>query len=447
MPLVRFGPGGKGHEVTGPGRINTVLPHVDRAAFAAGLAARMRAAGVSVGLSAVARFVAALAAVPPDSRSRLYWTARVTLVHDRGELPAFDAVFAAVFAEAVLAADPDSRRRPLPGARADRERAAATTDGAADDGAGLPWATLPRAAAHIQAAADEPAGASVVPLRLPSGLAGLADAPFDELDAADMALLGRWLAAMAAGWPRRRTRRMRPSRSGPRIALRPTLARARRTGFEPVTLVRAAPRYEPRRVVMLCDVSRSMQAQATAYLHLMRGLALAGGETFAFATRLTRLTAVLAHRSAEVAVASASAKVDDRFGGTRIATNLDALLRSRHGHRLRGAIVIIGSDGWDADPPERLARAMARLRRRAFRVVWINPRAGVPGFAPRVAGMAAALPHCDELLPADTFASLAHVLDRISRCAPTAAPTSPAPARRPGRGSGRSGAGPGGTAR
>jgi uncharacterized protein with von Willebrand factor type A (vWA) domain len=159
-----------------------------------------------------------------------------------------------------------------------------------------------------------------------------------------------------------------------------------------------------------------MQAQATAYLHLMRGLALRGGETFAFATRLTRLTAVLAHRSAELAVAEASAKVDDRFGGTRIATNVEALLASRHGQRVRGAIVIVASDGWDADPPERLARAMARLRHRAFRVVWVNPRAAAPGFAPRVAAMAAALPYCDELLPADTFASLAHVLDRVARC-------------------------------
>jgi uncharacterized protein len=166
---------------------------------------------------------------------------------------------------------------------------------------------------------------------------------------------------------------------------------------------------------MLCDVSRSMQARATAYLHLMRGFALRGGETFAFGTRLTRLTAALAHRSAQAAVEEASAKVGDRFGGTRIATNVEALLRSRHGQRVRGAIVIVASDGWEADPPERLARAMGRLRRRAFRIVWINPRAGAPGFVPRVGATAAALPYCDDLLPADTFASLARVLDRITR--------------------------------
>jgi len=100
----------------------------------------------------------------------------------------------------------------------------------------------------------------------------------------------------------------------------------------------------------------------------------------------------------------ATALVTDRFGGTRIATNLRALLASRHGNAVRGAVVIIGSDGWDSDPPEAIAAAMARLQRRAHRVVWMNPRAGAPGFAPTVSTMAAALPYCAELLPADTFA-------------------------------------------
>jgi uncharacterized protein with von Willebrand factor type A (vWA) domain len=399
--------GGDGPIPPGP-----VLPWVDRAAFAAGFAARLRAAGVPVGLSGVSTFVAALAAAPPVTRSDLYWYARITLVRDRAELALFDAVFAAVFTDAVLAADPHARRRSLPD-RHPHDRTGSVAAATADtDGAGLPWATLSR----VPAAADEPAGSTTVSLRLPSHLAGLAELPFEDLHPADMELLGRWLAEVAPGWPRRRTRRLRPSPAGHRVALRPTLARARRTGWEPVQLVRVGPRYAPRRVLMLCDVSRSMQAQATAYLHLMRGLALRGGETFAFGTRLTRLTPALAHRSAQAAVEEASAKVDDRFGGTRIATNVEALLRSRHGQRVRGAIVIVASDGWDADPPERLAHAMQRLRRRAFRIVWINPRAGAPGFVPRVAAMAAALPYCDDLLPADTFASLARVLDRIARC-------------------------------
>jgi uncharacterized protein with von Willebrand factor type A (vWA) domain len=167
-------------------------------------------------------------------------------------------------------------------------------------------------------------------------------------------------------------------------------------------------------VVLLCDVSQSMQAQATAYLHLMRALAVGwNAEVFAFATRLTRLTGSLTRRSPAEAIAAATAAVSDRFGGTRIAGNLEQLLSGRHGGLLRGAVVLIGSDGWDSEPPERLARAMARLHRRAHRVVWMNPRAAAPGFQPRVATMAAALPHCDDFLPADTFAGLAAVIEAL----------------------------------
>jgi uncharacterized protein with von Willebrand factor type A (vWA) domain len=155
---------------------------------------------------------------------------------------------------------------------------------------------------------------------------------------------------------------------------------------------------------MLCDVSQSMQAQAAAYLHLMRALAVvADAETFAFATKLTRLTGALT-----------PACVPDRFGGTRIASNVRALLASHYGDALRGAVVIIGSDGWDSDPPEEMAAAMARLQRRAHRVIWMNPRAGSPGFEPQVAAMAAALPYCDTLMPADTFRSLLAVIEEIS---------------------------------
>jgi hypothetical protein len=148
----------------------------------------------------------------------------------------------------------------------------------------------------------------------------------------------------------------------------------------------------------------------------MRALTVvAGGEAFAFATTLTRLTSVLRHRSMTVAIEQASAKVTDRFGGTRIAASVNALLASHHGNTVRGGIVVIGSDGWDSEPPQQLAGAMARLSRRAYRVIWINPRVAAPGFQPLVGTMAAALPFCDKLLPADDFRSLAAVIAELSR--------------------------------
>jgi uncharacterized protein with von Willebrand factor type A (vWA) domain len=281
------------------------------------------------------------------------------------------------------------------------------------DRADLPWSLLPAAVAEHRAPADT---GYAVALRLPSAMPAGVDQPFEKLGPAEQALLGAWLRDTVRDWPTRRTRRLVPHHHGARIALRRTMARSRRTGGEPVHLVRVKPVRKPRRVVMLCDVSQSMQAQAAAYLHLMRAVALVtDAEVFAFATALTRLTAVLAHREPAVAVAAATAAVDDRFGGTRIAANLRALLSSRHGEAVRGAVVIIGSDGWDSDPPERLATEMARLRRRAHQIVWLNPRAGTPGFVPRVGAMAAALPFCDRLLAAGTFHELTEAARQLHK--------------------------------
>ncbi len=394
----------------------TLLRGVDRAAFAVAFALRLRRHGVPVGFTGIEVFTRALTACRPDSLSRLYWVARISLVRQRSELEAFDAVFSDVFGDVALALDPHARRRPLAPAPGEDEAFAPVPGGSSDrqDGAGLPWATLP----PVVAPADDATSRFEVPERLPSKLAGLADVPFEQLNSRDLELLGRWLEAALVNWPLRRTRRFVIDRSGHRISIRPTIARSRRTGWEPIDLIRVRPDRRPRRVVMLCDVSQSMQAQAAAYLHLMRAVALlADAEVFAFATTLTRLTAVLAHKSTSVAIEQATAKVADRFGGTRIASNVQALLSSHHGGATRGAIVIIGSDGWDSDPPEQLATAMARLRRRAYRVIWMNPRAGAPQFEPLVATMAAALPYCDELLPADTFRTLADVGAAISRCA------------------------------
>lgn len=392
-----------------------LLRGVDRAAFAVALATRLRARGVPVGLTGIENFVRALAAAPVDSRSRLYWAARLSLVRRHGELAAFDEVFAAVFDHAVLPLDPHARRQGLAGGAAEEVSLAGVhgRPAQAEAGVGLPWATLP----PVVAGAEDSESLLAVPERLPSAVAGLAEVDFEHLDADQMALLGRWLESAARTWPVRHSRRWDDDPHGHRIAVRTTLARSRRTGWEPVALARVRPATKPRRVVMLCDVSQSMQAQACAYLHLMRAVALtAEAEVFAFATTLTRLTAVLAHRSAQTAIAEASVKVGDRFGGTRIATNLQALLSSHHGGAVRGAVVVVGSDGWDSDPPELLASAMARLRRRAYRVIWMNPRAAAPGFQPRVATMAAALPYCDLLLPGDTFGALARVIAEISTC-------------------------------
>lgn len=379
-----------------------LLRGTDRAALAVALVDRLRHAGLPTGLTETGDLVHALEVSPPVNLDSLYWTARVALVRRQQDIASFDEVFAAVFDDApplplTRAAQPPSARRddvhvPVPTGAGD----------VAADG-GLPWATLP----PVVAPSDSVDGALHLPERRPSTLTALAALPFEELDPAQTELLGEALRATLTRWPTRRTRRHTADPSGRRIALRPTIARARRTAWEPVTLVRERPVRRPRRAVLLCDVSESMRAQATAYLHLMRAFTLvADAEVFAFATTLTRLTPALRHTSAAEAITRAGALVTDRFGGTRIATNLAAVLDSHHGNTLRGALVIVASDGWDSDPPDQMTAAMSRLRRRAHRILWLNPRAGAVGFTPSVAGMAAALPYCDRLLPAATFHDL-----------------------------------------
>jgi uncharacterized protein with von Willebrand factor type A (vWA) domain len=393
--------------------VTSLLAGVDRATFATALGDRLRRAGVPVTVRSMTTFVDGLASRFPVTRDELYWAARLTLVARHDELADFDRVFDAAFRDAVLPLDPNARRQPpeVPPS-ADEALASVALPAAGDEtSSGLPWHTLPRTDTSEP---DEPVGRPL-PDPLPSAVARVADTPLDELDPAELALLERWLAASADRWPTRRSRRTRVHVSGRRLALRETMAASRRTGWEPVELRYRRQVRRPLTVTLLVDVSQSMQAWSSAYLHLMRAFARTRrAETFAFSTSLTRLTPALSHRSAAVAVAQASAEVVDRYGGTHLASSLAELLASRHGSAVRGGVLVIASDGWDADPPELMAATMAKAARRARRVVWLNPRASAEGFEPLVGSMAAALPYCDAFLPADRLRALPAVLDAIA---------------------------------
>lgn len=403
-----------------------LLRGVDLAAFAAALVARLRSAGVSVSASGQTSFVQALRQLVPDTTSALYWAARLTLVNRMEDLGGFDAVFAAVFgsAHADGTRGPDALL-PLPGPRTPAAGTVLRAGSRSTAVQSLPWSTRPSATTSPEQ--DAPGGAPVLLADvLPSRLAALADQPFDRFDPQDLRLIGAWLETSVPRWPRRRSLRPERSAHGKRIDLRATMNASRATGWESVILARTRPRRRPRRVVLVCDVSRSMQPYAAVYLHLMRAAVLRRAgirpEVFAFSTSLTRLTSVLSHRSAEVALLRANEKVTDRYGGTFIGRSIGALLAAPHGNALRGAVVIIASDGWDSDPPEVLAHSMARLRRRAELIVWLNPRAAQGEFEPLAGSMAAALPYSDLFLPAHSLAGLHQLLLALTRieCAPLA---------------------------
>lgn len=417
--------------MTGP----VLLRGVDRAALAVALVARLRSGGVTVSASGAAGFVAALDHLAPVTRPDLYWAARLTLVNRAEDLVLFDLVFDEVFGAAAFGLDPVALKSPL-GAAVASVPGARAAQGPTLDGSGLPWVTRPATVTAARSA--ELADTDItIPDTLPSRWVARADDAFETFDAEDLRLIGGWLEQATARWPRRRTLRREDGTHGTRVDLRQTIRASRTTGWEAVRLVRSRLGKRPRRVVFLCDVSRSMQPYATIYLHLMRAAALqrrSGAtirpEVFAFSTELTRLTSVLSHRSAEVALERASAKVSDRYGGTHLGRSVAGLLAAPHGNALRGAVVIIASDGWDADPPEVLGHAMDRLSRRAHRVVWLNPRAASPEYRPLAGSMAAALPYCDLFLPANTLTGLRDLLAAIggtSRVCLTRRVTSEAP--------------------
>lgn len=396
-----------------------LLRGVDLAAFAAALTHRLRNAGVVVSASGPATFVAAMRELIPSARSQLYWTGRLTLVNRAEDLPAYDAVFDAVFADAILPMDPIARTAPQ-GKAASAVPATGQRGDSGPEAGGLPWATRPPS---LRAGDDDEEDAALIPDVLPSRIVARADESFEKFDEADLRLIGLWLEQSLSRWPMRRSLRAESDRHGRRIDLRATIRASRSTGWEPVQLARTRPRRQRRRVVLVCDISRSMQPYAAIYLHLMRaaalgrtGLGSAGfrPEVFVFSTTLTRLTAVLAHRSPEVALSRANEKVVDRYGGTHLGRAVSELLAPPHGAALRGAVVVIASDGWDSDPPELLDHALARLKRRAAHLVWLNPRAATPGFAPLAGSMAAALPYCDVFMPAHSLQGVRDLFDAIA---------------------------------
>ncbi len=218
--------------------------------------------------------------------------------------------------------------------------------------------------------------------------------------------------------PQRRSRRTRVHSLGRDVDLRATLRAAQRTGGDPVNRVRRRRRSRPRRVVLIADVSGSMESYGRAYLYLLHSAVRAiGAEAFVFATQLHRLTRPLALQHPVQALAKAMAQAPDWSGGTRIGEALRAFndLHARRGVG-RGSIIVIVSDGWEGGDVALLGREMERLSRLAHRIVWVNPRKQRADYQPLVGGMAIALPWVDEFVSGHSLAALGEVVAAIRSC-------------------------------
>ena len=383
---------------------------LDLPAVAAAFGRRLHDAGVPVTPERPAAFARALGPRAARSRRRrLYWTAaRRVRLRPRARR---------------TRSTPSSARCSARGAgargRAASRGARATSRCARAGGRCAPARATARTRARTRSRSRAP---------WPATRSGSPSRRFDALEPGELAQLYRLMSQLELAPPLRRTRRHERGRHGRAIDLRRTLRGGLRSGGEPIRLAHRRRRVQRRRLVLLCDISGSMEPYARAYLQLLAAAAGSGPsvEAFAFATRLTRLTRALRGRHPERAIQRAAATAPDWSSGTRIGDALKAF-NDRHGRRgmARGAVVVIVSDGWERGDPALVGREMARLARLAHRIVWVNPRVGAEAFAVRAGGMVAALPHCDALVSGHSFAALGEVADAIGGACPRTRPSRP----------------------
>ena len=356
----------------------------------------LREAGFEIGPGRSTDAVRALGAVDLARRDDVYFSLRQTLVSRRDELAVFDRAFDAWFLRAPVG--------PESGEQA-HEPMLRLVEGAASDG---------------EDGGDEERDDDALEVGA-SGQELLRDKDFAELSDVELVRLRELIERIARTRPLRRSRRTRRDSLGEGVDVRGMIRRSLRTGGDPVDRPLRARKEVPRRLVLLCDVSGSMDSYARALLLFLHAAVGAGRgvEAFAFGTRLSRLTPDLATRDPMAALARCTEEIVDWGSGTRIGASLREFneVWGRRGLS-RGAIVVVVSDGWEREDPGLVGREMARLARAAYAVIWVNPLKGNPDYQPLAGGMRAALPFVDRFLAGHNLRSLeelATVLAGIER--------------------------------
>jgi hypothetical protein len=356
----------------------------------------LRRAGLEVEPGQTATFVRALLLLGLDRRGDVRAAGGAIFVRRREDRPLYEAAF-----------DLFWRRRTGPGdsgivlPRLRQSSRGATAAGASGDERERDGEPLP---------ALRPEAASAQELLRSADFATLT--PAETRDAQAM------IEALRPRLPVRRARRTRLDRAGHRPAMRSMLRRSLGSGGEALRWRWLRRTERPRPIVLVCDISGSMERYCRFMLRFAQALQRSGApvEVFVFGTRLTRITRQLRVRSPDEALRRVAGRVVDWSGGTRIGESLHQLNQRWVRRAVRsGAVVLLMSDGWERGDPALLAREMATLRRSCHRLLWIDPLAARPGFEPVTVGLRAALPHVDELVPAASVASLTELAERLGR--------------------------------
>lgn len=351
----------------------------------------LRRLGLHVGTRQTLDFLRALEWIDLADRQAVLRAAQTTLVHRAKDLELFRRAFSAYWSD-----------RPaglLDGVGRGREGTSGRPEADASGGSG-PERTAAPDAGEGEEEATAPGYSEVEVLR---------HKDFSDLNDEERRRLRWMIAELNVSFGKRKSRRWTTG-SGDRLDFRRSTRLNLRYGGEWLIWARRQPRLKERPLVVLADVSGSMEAYTRVLLQFAYGLVRLHGadvEAFVFGTRLTRITRDLEQGSPEEALSRVSEKVPDWSGGTRIGRalrefNVDWARRVLG----RGAVVLLVSDGWDRGDPDVLRREISRLQRSVARLIWLNPLLGSFGYEPLTRGMQAALPHVDDFLPIRNFVNL-----------------------------------------
>ncbi len=360
--------------------------------LAASFGDALRREGVPVATGSVITFVSALGCLGLGARSKVYWAGRATLIRRPEDAGVYDEVFSRFW---------EGRVSPASALPEEQTVSLAFDEGGEDDRSGD----------------DEAEDDEIIAVRY-SAYEILRERDFATASPEELAELYALMSKLRLHRASRRSRRLRPVRyCRGHPDLRRTVRRALAAGGEPVRRAYRQAGEQPRRLVMLLDVSGSMESYARALLRFTHAAVVARRrvEAFTLGTRLTRLTRELSTRDPDEAFDRATSAVADWSGGTRLGEALGEFCE-QWGVRgmARGAVVVILSDGWDRGAPEVMAESMSRLSRVAYRIIWVNPLKATPGYAPLAQGMAAALPFVDDLVEGHSLASLEDLAENIA---------------------------------
>jgi uncharacterized protein with von Willebrand factor type A (vWA) domain len=383
---------------------------------AVGFGRALRASRLAIDLGAAVDFARALTLVDIGEREQVRAAGEAIFVRRRDDREVYDAVFDRWWRRRNSRLAGQFEAPPLPSPNAPDE--ADTADGAAEPVAGtdstdrpLDERGIPIPSDGDESAEDESEieGVVIAPDAYSQGEM-LRHREFDRMTPAELREAERLVDQLIPRLERRRTRRFELHSHGRRLAPRAMFRRNLGTGGQLMTWVWRRPIREPRSIVVICDISGSMERHSRLLLRFVQALSAASevrAESFVFGTRLTRVTRLLRDRDRDRALARVSDAVNDWAGGTRIGESFRTFNQHWARRTLRtSGVVIVVSDGWDRGDPALVAAETARLRRNCHRLVWLNPLAGTPGYQPLAGGMRAAFPYIDDFLAAGTVANL-----------------------------------------